>query len=54
VRTTLKPDALAVVQLDGYEDHWFLEVDQATESAATIGRKLTAYAVLLLRPRRHP
>jgi hypothetical protein len=43
VRTTLKPDALAVVHLDGYEDHWFLELDQATESAAAITRKLTCY-----------
>jgi Replication-relaxation len=43
VRTTLKPDGHAVVRLDEYEDHWFLEVDQGTESAATIARKLEVY-----------
>lgn len=42
-RTTLKPDGLAVVALDGYEDHWFLELDLGTESAAAITRKLGVY-----------
>ena len=43
LRTTLKPDAYAVVAVDGFEDHWFLEIDLGTESAATITRKLNVY-----------
>ncbi|MDQ1249484.1 MAG: hypothetical protein QG597_3859 [Actinomycetota bacterium] len=43
VRATLKPDGLAVVAFDGYEDHWFIELDQGTESAAAITRKLAVY-----------
>jgi hypothetical protein len=42
-RMTLKPDAYAVLVVDGYEDHWFLEVDLGTESAPTIGRKCAVY-----------
>lgn len=39
----LKPDALAVVS-NGQVDHlWWVEVDRATESLPTIGRKLRAY-----------
>jgi hypothetical protein len=43
VRVTLKPDANVVLQIDDYEDHWFLEVDRGTESAATIARKAVVY-----------
>src|SRR5262249_45730797 len=39
----LKPDAYVVLQLGSYEDHWFLEVDLGTESAATIARKAKVY-----------
>jgi hypothetical protein len=42
-RVTLKPDAYAVVLVDGYEDHWFLEVDRGTESAAALARKFEVY-----------
>jgi hypothetical protein len=44
-RLVLKPDAFAVLRLgDGrYEDRWFIEVDQGTESLPTIGRKCEAY-----------
>jgi hypothetical protein len=42
-RVTLKPDAYAVVQIDGFEDSWFLEVDLGTEHLPALGRKLAAY-----------
>lgn len=42
-RVTLKPDAYAVLVVDGYEDHWFLEIDLSTESAPTIARKCGVY-----------
>jgi len=42
-RGTLKPDAFVVLRLDGFEDRWFIEVDRATESLPTIGRKCEAY-----------
>ena len=42
-RVTLKPDAYAVLLVDGYEDHWFLEVDLATEAAPTIAGKCGVY-----------
>jgi hypothetical protein len=42
-RTTVNPDAYAVLMAGGYEDHWFFEVDLATESAATIARKCAVY-----------
>jgi Replication-relaxation len=42
-RVTLKPDAYVVLVLDGYEDHWFLEMDLDTESAPTIARKCAVY-----------
>jgi hypothetical protein len=40
----LSPDAYAVLARDGVADHWWVEVDLATESAATVRRKLEAYA----------
>jgi hypothetical protein len=42
-RVTLKPDAYAVLVVDGFEDHWFLEVDLGTEAAATLSRKCSVY-----------
>ncbi len=38
-RVVLKPDAYVVVLLNGYEDHWFVEVDLGTESVPTLSRK---------------
>jgi hypothetical protein len=43
VVTTLKPDAYVVLQVGSYEDYWFVEVDQGTESAAAIRRKAKVY-----------
>jgi Replication-relaxation len=40
---TLKPDAEVRLQRAGFEDHWWLEVDRATERRAAIRRKLAAY-----------
>lgn len=42
-RIWLKPDAYIVAQMEGFEDHWFMEMDCGTESAATVARKLGAY-----------
>jgi hypothetical protein len=42
-RLTLKPDAEVTLELGRYEDHWFLEVDRATESRPTLARKLGRY-----------
>ena len=42
-RITLRPDGYVVLAVDGFEDHWFLEVDRGTESAATLARKLGIY-----------
>jgi hypothetical protein len=42
-QVTLHPDGYAVLAVDGFEDHWFLEVDRGTESAATLARKLGVY-----------
>ena len=42
-RVTLKPDAYAVLAVDGFEDHWFLEVDLGTEAASTLTRKCSVY-----------
>ena len=43
VRTKLKPDAYVVLAVDGYEDHWFIEVDLGTERAPALGRKCALY-----------
>jgi hypothetical protein len=40
----LKPDLYAVTVSDEYEDHWFIEMDLATESPATVIRKCEQYA----------
>lgn len=42
-RSVLKPDAHVVIETGGYEDHWFVEVDLATEAAAVVGRKCQVY-----------
>jgi hypothetical protein len=42
-RVTLKPDAYAVLAVDGFEDHWFLEVDLGTEASTTLARKMSVY-----------
>ncbi len=39
----LKPDAYAVLERDGARDHWWIEVDLATESLPTIRTKLSYY-----------
>jgi hypothetical protein len=39
----LKPDAYVVVASETHRDSWWVEVDLATESLPTLGRKLTAY-----------
>jgi hypothetical protein len=40
---TLKPDLLAVTAQADYEDHWFIEVDRATESLPTLLLKCAQY-----------
>lgn len=40
---TLKPDAYALLAYGDIEDAWWIEVDQATESPATLRRKLSLY-----------
>ena len=42
-RVTLKPDAYAVLEVDGFEDHWFVEVDMGTEVPSTLARKCGVY-----------
>ena len=39
----LKPDLFAVTEYDGYEDHWFIEMDLGTESSSQIVEKCNAY-----------
>jgi hypothetical protein len=39
----LKPDLFAVTASGDYEDHWFVEVDRATESLPTLLRKCAQY-----------
>jgi hypothetical protein len=45
----LKPDAHAIYETGAWEEHWWLEVDRATESMPTIRRKLLAYVDLVNR-----
>jgi hypothetical protein len=40
---TLKPDALAVIGLDEFQDHWMIELDRATESRPRITTKAGLY-----------
>ena len=39
----LKPDAYATLQRPGAVDHWWFEIDMATESLPTLRAKLAAY-----------
>lgn len=39
----LKPDAYTLLATEAVREHWWIEVDQATESLPTITRKLSAY-----------
>lgn len=50
----LKPDAYAVLERDGVRDHWWCEVDLATESLPTIRTKLQAYERFQQRGARGP
>ncbi len=40
----ISPDAYAVLATGDVADHWWIEVDLATESAVTVGQKIEAYA----------
>jgi len=40
---TLKPDAYVLLAHGSIEDAWWIEVDQATESPATLRRKFSLY-----------
>jgi hypothetical protein len=40
---TLKPDLLAITAQADYEDHWFIEIDRATESLPTLLAKCAQY-----------
>jgi hypothetical protein len=39
----LKPDAYVVLEVGGWERHWWIEVDRATESLPTLRRKFGRY-----------
>ena len=39
----LKPDAYLATVTPEFEDHWFIEVDRATESTTTIARTAAVY-----------
>lgn len=42
-KTILKPDLKITVGTDGFDDHWYLEVDRGTESLPVLIRKSTKY-----------
>ena len=42
-KQTLKPDLEVVTATADYEDHWFFEIDQGTESIPTLIRKCLGY-----------
>lgn len=42
-RVTLKPDGFFVIGVGPWRAHWFVEVDRATASGATLDRKLAVY-----------
>jgi hypothetical protein len=50
----LKPDAYAVLERPGARDHWWIEVDLATESLPTIRGKLQSYLDFQQRGTRGP
>jgi hypothetical protein len=43
LRGWLKPDAYAVLERPGARDHWWIEVDLATESLPTVSAKVQTY-----------
>jgi hypothetical protein len=43
IRTTLKPDAFFALSSKPWSTHWFVEVDRATISGATLDRRLSTY-----------
>jgi hypothetical protein len=51
---TLKPDAHIVLEIAGWERHWWIEVDRGTESLPTLHRKLHRYVRLLRSGRSGP
>jgi hypothetical protein len=50
----LKPDAYAILARPGARDHWWIEVDLATESLPTVRAKLQAYLDFQRRGERGP
>jgi hypothetical protein len=42
-REVLKPDLFAVTASGEYEDHWFIEIDRATESLPTVLKQCQQY-----------
>lgn len=42
-KTILKPDLKITIGNDGFDDHWYLEIDRGTESLQVLLRKSTAY-----------
>lgn len=50
----LKPDAYAVLEREGARDHWWVEVDLATESLPTVAGKLAVYLEFRRRGGRGP
>lgn len=43
IRTTLKPDAFFALSSKPWSTHWFVEVNRATISGATLDRRLSTY-----------
>lgn len=43
----LKPDLYSVTRVDGYEDHWFIEIDCDTETIARVLEKCQRYTQYL-------
>lgn len=43
VKSILKPDLFVTVSGDGYDDHWYIEIDLGTESLPVLLRKCAAY-----------
>lgn len=42
-KTILKPDLKITIGIDGFDDHWYVEVDRGTESLPVLLRKSTVY-----------
>lgn len=47
--TLIKPDAYAELAAHGHTDHWWLEIDRATESVPTVLRQLAVYSAFAAR-----